>query len=86
MMKSSMLDVITPKVATSSAAVALSEAFMASGPSAHATAVERTTGAAAAACSKSTEGAATRGAHCFRTPSRCNEEQGGEGNDGEPTR
>src|SRR5712671_7893749 len=54
MMKASMLDVVPPKVATGSSAVAVSEAFMASVSPAHVTAVESTTGAAAATSTKST--------------------------------
>jgi hypothetical protein len=80
MVKASMFDVIPSKVATSSVAVA-SEAFMAGGSPAHATAAQSTMGAAAAS-SRSTKAAAT----CFRTPSWRDEEQGGEGNDDEPTR
>jgi len=87
MMKASMLDVVPPKVATGSSAVAVSEAFMASVSPAHVTAVESTMGAAAAAAfTKSTKAAATCGARCFRAPSRRDEEQSSERNDDEPTR
>jgi len=86
MMKASMLDVVTPKVATGSSAVAVSEAFMANVSPAHVTAVESPTGAAAATSTKSTKAAATCGAHCFRAPSRRDEEESGERNDDEPTR
>src|SRR5258705_5865241 len=89
MMKPSTFEVMAAKAAASSAAVTLSEVFMASVPRAHVAAVESTLGAAAAASSKSTSSAAavaSRGVCGSHTPYRRNEEQRGEDHDDERSR